>query len=246
MEQNVKYLKWGILSALGFGIAYFALPILASMAINAVTIAVSGIALLGIWIFLPAISEVLAQLSATLWEKAIRTGPIQRLNRDLQAHAKDIDKLENEISISSAAVANAKQTIRDNARLLSPEDKAQWEEQLGILVEAGQELIALRDAELQKHERFKLAVEKAKADLSIGRAFSSAAGAFAISKKVGQGSQGSTVALDQVRKELSESQGKIATLLSRKSSVTSIGFSPSEVIDTPVKQTTTIRVPVSR
>lgn len=214
--ETQKYLKVGVFAGLLGAAGYFILPILVTMAINMVTLALSGVLLLALWIFLPAISEVLSQSAYRLWEIAIKTDPIARLKRDLKAHADQIKNMEERIVEASAQTKLIQDMIREQAGILTEFELAEWKAQVESLKYAGAEMIKLRDDELRKHEDFKRQVAKAEANMRIGKAISSALNVFSFDKKDGAGSAGARVALDEVQKQLAESQAKLQVILTRK------------------------------
>ena len=230
MEEKISTLKWAFGAGIAAVIAFFTLPVLASMAINLVTIAMSGVVLMGLWILLPAISELLAQLGYRLWEMAIRGDPIAKLKRELKAHSDQISNTEKRISESSAQVTQLENLLREERRTLSQEDIDQWVAQISMLKQACAELISLRDQSVKEHQDFERDVSKAEAQYKIGKAFKSAMGSFTFNQKAGRDGEGAKVAINEVQKQLAESQAKLSVVLSRKSNAVPL-YQPAALIN---------------
>jgi phage-related tail protein len=228
--NKVKNLKWVIGLALAGGIGFYALPILASMALNMVTIALCGLFFMSLWFFLPAISEAMAQLSYRMWEMAIRVDPIAKLKRELRNHADQIANTEKRIAESNAQVMQLDNLLKEHRGTLSPEELADWSNQISMLKGAGIEMINLRNQSLKDHETFQREVQKAEAQYKIGQAFKSALGAFTFNQKSGKEAEGARVAINEVQKQLAESQSKLNVILSRKTPMTLPAFGSGEYV----------------
>jgi hypothetical protein len=214
-ESNVKTLKLVIGVLLAGIIGYYALPVLAKMALDAVTIALCGISLFALWVFLPAISELLAQLSYRLWTFAIQADPISKLRRELKAHSGQIANMEQRIAESDAQVIQLENLLKQQKNVLSPDEIQEWSQQIGMLKTAGTELINLRNQSIKEHSEFERQVERAEAQYKIGKAFKSALGAFTFNNKSGKEAEGAKIAINEVQKQLAESQSKLNVVLSR-------------------------------
>ncbi len=219
MDTHPKYLKYGIIAGLAGLIGHFVLPILATMALNAITVVLTAVFLYALWTFLPAISEALAQLSYRLWEKAIREDPIAKLRRDLAAHKDSILAMEKKAAEAAASVTMVGNLINEQKNDIGEEELATWKDQLANLKLACVELVNLRDQEAAKHVEFTRVVAKAEANLRIGQAFKSALGAFSSANTGGSNSEGSRVALNEIQTQLATSQAQMAMVLSRKTGV---------------------------
>ena len=228
--DKTRNLKWVIGIAIAGIVGFYALPILASMALNMVTIALSGLFLFSLWIFLPAISELMAQLSYRLWEMAIRGDPIAKLKRELKDHANQIANTEKRIAESSAQVLQLKNLLKDSRSTLSEDEIQEWAGQIGMLELAGKELIALRDQSLKDHADFERDISKAEAQYKIGKAFKSAMGAFTFNQKSGKEAEGAKIAINEVQKQLAESQAKLNVVLSRKVTLTLPGAGVNNIV----------------
>lgn len=214
--HTVKNLKLAIGIAIAGVVAFYALPILASMALNLVTIALCGVFFMALWVFLPAISELFAQLSYRVWEMAIRGDPIAKLKRELRNHSDQITNTENRIAESNAQVMQLDNLLKEQRSVLSAEDLEEWTAQIAMLKEAGKEMLSLRDQSIRDHEVFEREVKKAEAQYKIGKAFKSAMGAFTFNDKSGKEAEGAKVAINEVQKQLSEAQSKLNIVLSRR------------------------------
>jgi hypothetical protein len=215
-DKTQRNLKLAIVLGLIGAIGYFVLPILAKMALDLVTIIAVAGGLFGLWMFLPAISEALAQLSYRLWELAIRTDPIAKLNRELEKHAQQIRDMETRIAQANSGVLNFEKLLRDEAGNLTVDEKSDWQSQIDMLKQASKELVLSRNQAIEDHQKFRLDVKKAEAQLKIGNAFKSVLGAFAFSGNKGAGSAGARAALDAVQQRLNTSQAGLQLVLSRQ------------------------------
>lgn len=214
--DKVTNLKWVFGVLLAGAVGFYALPILASMALNLVTIAISGVFLMGLWFFLPAISEAMAQLSYMAWEMAIRGDPITKLKRELKAHSEQIADTEKRIAESNAQVMQLVNMLKGYRNTLPQEEVTEWEQQIEVLRAAVGELLSLRDQSIKDHTEFERMVSKAEAQYKIGKAFKGALKAFTFDAKAGKEAAGARVAIDEVQKQLAESQSKLQVVLSRK------------------------------
>jgi len=216
MEKNVAILKWALFAGGVAGLMYWLIPFLIAAAFATFAVVTAGLLLVAVWFFFPAICEWFAQASMLMWEKAVRAAPIQRLRRDLQGLGGEIQQVEQSIGASTAAVSDAKDTIRSNKTNMDPDQLAAWEESVVLMEEALQEMRDVRDEMVVKYQKFEVVIMKAETDEKIGSAIAKANKSFTFGKKVGVESTGSKVALDEIQRKLSESRATMQTMLSRK------------------------------
>lgn len=215
MNQDViKQLKWAICAVAAGGIAYFAIPIVAKLALDLVTIALCGVAMLGIWIFLPALSEAFAQLSYRLWELSIRADPIAKCKRNIIIHAAGIQTMETNIGQAISAVAGLRRELKDPS--LTKEDRDEWNQQITMMETSIGSLKTLRDEAIALHTKMESEVKRAEAKMRVGKAFKSLLSVFAFNQTDGKEAMAARIALDQVDKQLSDSTANLQVILSRQ------------------------------
>lgn len=213
-QSKVVVTKWSlVLVALAAG-AYYILPMVLRMALTAVSIVLIGLFLLAVFMLLPAIAEWLSLWGWRLYALAIKTDPISRLRKDLDAHDKQIKALEDRIADADTEIAGLDDLQRQHARALTPEDKTNWAAQVKQLQQARNELQNIHDEEIMRHQEFSLLVQRAEAQYQIGSAFGKAASVIR-GKREGPGSLGTKIAFEEVRRQLGESQAKLALVLRR-------------------------------
>ena len=213
-DKTIQQLKWVIFAAAFGTIAYFALPIVAKLALDALTIALCGVAVLGLWIFLPAVSEAFAQMAYRLWELAIRSDPIAKCRRNLVTHAEQIAAAEKNISLARSGVNGLKTELKDPN--LSREDKEEGMAQIKMLEQGILELEDNRNEALAIHADMERQTNRAEAKLRVGKAFKSVLSVFAFNNTDGKDAMGARIALQEVDKQLNDSTAQLQTILSRK------------------------------
>jgi len=247
MDNRITWAKWGLAAVLAGAGLYMLLPILFGIA-NALVLLAFIAAFSMVCIFLlPAFTEALAQLGFVAFDAAIGMDPIARLKRDVDAHQKQIDKLETNIAEAGAEIRNFEDLLKKTRALLSEEEVSDWLTNLSELKAAYQASLELRNEEMVRHEQFKLEVQKAEGQYKLGKAFKSAFGAFKFNKKDGPNSQGAQMALQKVQTELNRSKARLNVALSRPKAImpAKVGLMPAgfpststvDVIDvTPIER----------
>src|SRR5216684_3218861 len=76
---------------------------------------------------------------------------IAQLEIGLKQHAEMIDQMEGKIAESTTYYNELSQMLKQNRTILSPDDLKDFEDELGTLKHAGDELIATRDQEVENH-----------------------------------------------------------------------------------------------
>lgn len=211
-EQITKWLLIGISAFVGL---QFVVPILITMTLDLITLAVLGIIALGIFFLLPSVCEALSLLGWRTWEMVIRADPLSRLKKDYAAFVSGVEQLENKISEGNAETIKMEKLFNQNKPLMTPEQAKEWEESLSLAKQAGIELVVLRNEKIKELGDFKLVIQRAEVDFKMGGAFKSALKAFSFAHKTGPKSVGAGVALDEVHKRLAKSQSQLALVLSR-------------------------------
>lgn len=215
LSKLVPTIKWLLVAAIvGIG-AIYVVPIMLKLALDMFTIMIYLVGGLGLFLLIPAFCEAVATLGYRLTEAVWLADPITRLRRDLESHQRDIDTLESMIAQANSAVDGLERLINQQGKLLSPASLEEKQRQLAYLKQQGKELVVLRDDEIKKHRQYVMEIETAEAELKIGNAFNQALGAFKFAKKMGPRSTGSQVALASIHDRVSQSQSKLALVLSR-------------------------------
>lgn len=233
MLENIEKVKgttkWSLTTIVVAVIAFVAvssyLELLIRLAKNWVTLIGLGIVIMGLLYCIPAICEFLANLGWDLFEGEIRRSPVARLKRDVKAFREDIDRMETNIASANSQFLTLEGLLKKQRKVLAPDELQDWETQLDELRLAGDELIRLRDQNLNELREFERTVEKAEAQYNLGNAFNSALKSFKVAQGSGPGSEGSKIALDEVSKRLSESRSRLQVVLSRPMHLTKIGGS---------------------
>lgn len=207
--------KWALFGAVILGGGLFVLPILLKIAIDAITLAIIGIALLAIWFTLPGICEAFAQIGWRLYEFAIRADPISKLKRQLGEFDQQIERTEKHISEASASHQELKNTLKKERAHLDDAEVSEFEEQIALLDHAGKEMIEMRNMAITERDQFAREIRAAEAKFRIGNAMKSALSAMSMAKKAGKDGMGSQIALDEVQKRLAQSQARLNTMLTR-------------------------------
>ena len=213
--KNATLVKW-LLVAGGAAIgAYYLIPILLTIAWGILEFALLGAAVVAVVFLYPAFCEALANFGYYLWEMAIKSNAMPRLRRDANAMASRIDNYEEAISGADAAIDEAVRAFQMQKDKLDEDEKAAFNERIGSLREAYNDMLKERDNMVKEYQDFCLAIEKYEAKDKLAKAFSIAASSFAFSSKSGANSAGAKVAADDIDRRLSQSHAKIKMMLSR-------------------------------
>jgi hypothetical protein len=214
-QSKERFTKWLLLAgAVAVG-GHYVIPWLLTLTLHLITLGLLGMIGIALWWTLPALCEAFSLLGWRLWALAIRTDPISRLKKDLLAHAKQLDILEERIAQAHAEVMHLETLIQDSRNTLTESEVAEWAQKLDVLHQAGKELIALRDDEVRKHQDFALTVKKAEIYNRFGQTFTSALKLFSFVRPTGPDSVGAHLALDEVRRQLAASQARLHLVLTR-------------------------------
>lgn len=218
MEQTEQYRKYGGYVLLALLIAGGFNPVknfVVNIAMTGLTMVALGLSIVGGVILLPAITEAIANFSFGLVEWSIRKLPLARLRRDLKAYEKKIDLIEAKIREADAASGEFDALFKEKRGTLSPARLTEWETKSDFLKRSRADLVGLRDEEVRKLHKFEEIVGEAEVDYGLGKAFGSALEAFQVAKKVGVETQGSRIALSEIRKDLNSSMSQLDLVLSR-------------------------------
>lgn len=207
--------KWAIFGAAILGGGIFVLPILLKIAIDAITLAIIGVALLAIWFTLPGICEAFAQMGWRLYEFAVRADPISKLKRQLNEFDQQIERTEKHISDASASHQELRNTLKKERDHLTEDEISDFIEQISMLDHAGKEMIEMRNQAIRERDQFAREIRAAEAKFRIGNAMKSALSAMSLAKKAGKEGMGAQIALDEVQKRLAQSQARLNTMLTR-------------------------------
>lgn len=207
--------KWAIFGAVILGGGLFVLPILLKIAIDAITLAIIGVALLAIWFTLPGICEAFAQAGWRLYEFAVRADPISKLKRQLNEFDQQIERTEKHISDASASHQELRNTLKKERDHLTEDEISDFVEQISMLDHAGKEMIEMRNQAIRERDQFAREIRAAEAKFRIGNAMKSALSAMSLAKKAGKEGMGAQIALDEVQKRLAQSQARLNTMLTR-------------------------------
>lgn len=236
MDDKTKlYLKWGIVAGLlGIGL-FFALPILATMVWNAVSVAVGALALVGLWFFLPAIAEWMAQGSYWVWEKAIRGNPVGKLWRELAEFDKEINSLELNIANAITSKVNMESMLKQQRSVFDPDEIMEWQNNIDATA---------ADIEWVKNQRDELRVEyramerdckKAEAHWQLALAQGKVADALDKAGKITGGTAGARVAVQEIQNRLAQSRARLEVIKSRRPGEARPPKAELAVVDIPAK-----------
>lgn len=215
-DSNKQTLKWVLAGGMALVLAFFALPILATMVWNAVSIAVGAGVLAGLWFFLPALAEWVATGSYWLWSQAIKGDPTGKLRRELKAHGEDIEKLEKVIAEVIASKTRLEADLKAQRQFFDAAEILDWQENIQEIGVAVTELRSFRDTQREEYAAFELLIKKLEAHDKMGKAYGKAADAISAAGKVGIKSDGTKLATNQIEDKLAESRARMAMMLSRK------------------------------
>lgn len=232
MNDTPKTLKWGFTAIIALVVAYFVVPILASLAWSLVSLLVAGIAFVGLAMFLPALGEWAGQGSYWLWSKAIKTNPVVKLWRELKKFGEEIEDLEENIANVAAEEQNVKAELSKQRNVLDADEILQWNEDIGSIAEGRMFLMQQRDELRVLYKDMERDVRKNEANWKIGNALNKAAGAVNKAGKIASGTDGGRVAMDAIQDRLSQGRARLAVIKSRK---TAAEVRAAMTIDTTAK-----------
>lgn len=221
MDKNQRYLKWGILAGIVVLGGRLVLPILNSFLQDVVTlqqlalkVGLLGVGIVGLWMFLPAISELLASVSYRAWCFAIGWDPVGRQRRDYRADAERLASLKRTRGTTMGKREYLAKLIEKNAPVLSEGDVREMRGDLRTLdglITSMDNVIKVSEVALRKFEG---RIQADAAKWEIKQEFKRTVGAIPGFKKVGEGSEGSKIAQETIDRELEEARGQMKSLMS--------------------------------
>jgi hypothetical protein len=215
-SKKIDGLAWVIGLAVGGVGAFYLLPILASMAIDFVTILLCGFGAVGLYFAFPAFCEAVAQLSYRLWETAIRADPIARAERDLRADQKSVKEVEENLGKLRGAKQMAVQQLNADMSLLDPSDIEEAKANIAFIDQCINEISIERDRMITGCQEFARVIERSRAKLRVSNSIGAVAKSMVFNKNAGKDSAGARIALEEVSKRMAENRGKLETVLSRQ------------------------------
>lgn len=216
MDNPPKALKWGITTILGLAIAFFALPILAKMALDAVTIVFCLLLIAGVVIFLPALGEWAAQGAMWLKEQAWKTNPTIKLRRDWADFNDEIKEVETNIGEVAAAVKGSERDLRENMADMDRNSIQGWQENIDALKEGVNSLVGTRDDMKQRSNEMDREIRQLEAEWKMGKSLGKAVKSLNRAGQIAEGTQGSRVSVDTIRSKLDKSMAELQVIRSRK------------------------------
>lgn len=215
MQDKVALTKWVMVG--GSALVVYALfwEKILSLLKGTVEIAIFG-CILAVLVFLfPALCEFLASLGWKLWEMAIKSDPLSRLERDLSASATEIEEYEGSIARANTSIANSKTIIKKQANVLSAQDMEEYDAQIKEMEAAKGILVEQRDEMIVAHRKFAADLERYRAKHEIAGAFKASLGAFSFNKKSGSSSRGAKIAFDEIDRQMNQSHEQLKIVMSR-------------------------------
>lgn len=217
MTDTPKALKWGIGGLLLAVLAFFALPIIATMVWNAVSI-VAGLAVLGVlYLALPALAEWVAQGSYWLYSKAISTNPVTKLWRDFKDFLEEIDKVQENINLVATEEEAAKAELNRNRSLFDAAEIMGYQEDIDQITEAKMFLMTERDRLKTDAEQMRKDIKKNEAHWKMGNALVRASKAVDKASGIAVGTEGGKIAISTIQNRLAEGRARLNVLRSSRS-----------------------------
>jgi hypothetical protein len=212
-----KSLKWGIGGLLAVVLAFFALPIIATMVWNAVSI-VAGLAVLGVmYLALPAAAEWCAQGSYWLYSKAISTNPVTKLWRDFKEFLEEIEKVQENINLVATEEEAAKAELARNKSLFDAAEIMGYQEDIDQITEAKCFLMDERDRLKTDAEQMRKDIKKNEAHWKMGNALVRASKAVDKASGIAVGTEGGKIAISTIQNRLAEGRARLNVLRSSRS-----------------------------
>lgn len=219
--ENRKYIKWGLIGVVCVGLLVFLAPILSKLVLDLATIAVVGVGLAGLAIFLPAIIELFMQGSYWLWSNTIKADPVAKLWRDFKEFLKEIDKVQENINLVATEEENAKMELDKNRKNFDRDEITAYSDQINGITEAKLFLMGERDKLKEESKQMEKDIRKNESHWKMGNALVRAAKAVDRASGISTGTDGGRVAMDTIQARLAEGRARLNVLRSQRS-VTSI------------------------
>jgi septal ring factor EnvC (AmiA/AmiB activator) len=216
MDNDHKYLKWGICAVLALGIGFFALPILASMALDAVTIVIALLFIGATVMFLPALSEVAAQWAVALKEWAWKSNPTIKLRRDWAEFNEEIEEIEKNIGETAASVNGSARDLRQLEGDMNPDQVKEWQNNIEALKAGVQSLVESRDDMKARSNEMDREIRQLEAEWKMGNSLGRAVKSLNKAGQIAEGTAGSRVSAEAIRAKLDTSMAELHVIRSRK------------------------------
>lgn len=217
MNDTPKWLKWAILAAVALPVAYFAIPIAATMVWGAIQIVVGLMILAGLGIAAPALAEWAAQGSYWLYAKAIKGDPIAKLWREFKDFLNEIETVQENINHVAQAEENLKIQLDQNKANFDQAEILDYQDKIGEVTDAKMFLMEERDRLKADAEQMKKDIKKNEAHWKMGNSLVEAAKAVDRASGITSGTEGGRIALETIQQRLAEGRGRLSVLKSQRS-----------------------------